>query len=130
MEREMFTAQTIEMDDAVIVQCTGRLVRSEAAYCLRDAVRANRGCRSIVLDLSEVEAVGGGGLGMLAFLQRWAEDNGICMKLLNPSPRVQRRLKQLEFECSCEFEVERDGNVLHLIGLPDRKYWVASSFAA
>jgi anti-anti-sigma factor len=130
MEREMFTLQTIEMDEAVVVQCTGRLVRSEAAYCLRDAVRANRGCRSIVLDLSEVKAVEGGGLGMLAFLQRWAEENGIRMKLLNPSPRVQRRLKQLELQSSCVFEVERDSNVLHLAGLPDRKYWVASNLAA
>ena len=125
----MFTAQTIEMDDAVIVQCTGRLVRSEAAYRLRDAVHANRGCRSIVLDLSKVKAVEGGGLGMLAFLQRWAAENGIRTKLLNPSPRVQQRLKQLEMESSCKFKVERE-NVLHLIGLPAGKYWVASTLAA
>ena len=126
----MFTLQTIEMDDAVIVQCTGRLVRSEAAYCLRDAVRANRGCRSIVLDMSEVEAVEGGGLGMFAFLQRWAEENGIRMRLLNPSLRVQQRLKQVELQSSCVFEVERDSKVLHLAGLPDREYWIASNLAA
>jgi len=48
--------------------------------------------RIIVLDLSEVSALEGGGLGMLAYLQRWAHDHNIKLKLFNPSGMVQDRL--------------------------------------
>jgi anti-anti-sigma regulatory factor len=76
-----------------IVECIGRLVRSEAAFSLRRAVTSLEGARIIVLDLSEVSALEGGGLGMLIFLERWAHDRQIQFKLFNPRKSVWDRLE-------------------------------------
>jgi anti-anti-sigma regulatory factor len=46
-----------------------------------------------VLDLSEVGAIEGGGLGMLLFLQRWAYGHEIQFKLFNPTRSVRDRLE-------------------------------------
>ncbi len=63
--------------DMAVIECEGRIVRGEAASKLRAAVNSQRDARIIVLDLSEVPAVEGGGLGMLVFLQQWTHDHGI-----------------------------------------------------
>jgi len=85
-----------------VVECKGRIVRSEAAYTLREAVTSLRDARTIVLDLSEVSAIESGGLGMLQFLQRWACDRSIQLKLFNPARPVRDRLEHagatLEFD--------------------------------
>jgi anti-anti-sigma regulatory factor len=47
----------------------------------------------VVLDLSDVSAIEGGGLGMLVFLQRWARDHDIRLKLFNPCQSVRDRLE-------------------------------------
>jgi anti-anti-sigma regulatory factor len=52
----------------------------------------------VVLDLTEMQAIGGGGLGMLLLLQRWARDNDIRFKLFNPSGPVLDKLKHVDFE--------------------------------
>ena len=46
----------------------------------------------IVLDLSEIQAIGGGGLGMLAYLAHWAHDRRIQFKLYSPSSAVREGL--------------------------------------
>jgi hypothetical protein len=45
-----------------------------------------------------MHAIGGGGLGMLVLLQRWAEDHDIRFKLFNPSRPVRDKLKHVDFE--------------------------------
>lgn len=50
--------------------------------------------RIVVLELSKVHAIGGGGFGMLVFLQRWARDHNIRFLLFNPSKSVRDRLKR------------------------------------
>jgi len=50
--------------------------QSDAAFKLRDAVTSQSEARTVVLELTEVHALEGGGLGMLIFLQRWARDHG------------------------------------------------------
>ena len=50
--------------------------------------------RIVVLGLSEVRAIGGGGLGMLVFLQRWAREHNIRLLLFHPSKSVQNRLER------------------------------------
>ena len=50
-----------------VVECEDRVVRSEAAFKLREAVTWQRDARIIVLDLSEVRAIESSGLGMLVF---------------------------------------------------------------
>jgi anti-anti-sigma regulatory factor len=84
----MLTVRIEILGDLSVVQCKGRMVRSEAVYKLRDAVMSQVDARVIVLDLSEVRAIEGGGVGMLVFLQRWAQDHDIRLKLLRPSLSV------------------------------------------
>jgi anti-anti-sigma regulatory factor len=72
-----------------VVECDGRIVRSDTAFALRDSVTSQADARVIVLDLSEANALEGGGLGMLIFLQRWAQDHQIQLKLFNPRSSVR-----------------------------------------
>ena len=81
--------------EIAVVQCDGRIVRSEAALKLRQAVSSQGDSRIIVLDLSEVPVIEGGGLGMLVFLQRWAQDRGVQFKLFNPRQSVIDRLRHV-----------------------------------
>lgn len=81
-----------KIGDLAVVECEGRVVRSEAAFKLREAVTSLRNARIIVLDLSEVRAIEGGGLGMLLFLKRWAYDHDTQFKLFNPTRPVRERL--------------------------------------
>jgi anti-anti-sigma factor len=74
-----------QTSDVAVLQCCGRLVRGEALHLLKDAVTSLSGLRVIVLDLSEVEMLDGGGLGMLVSLHKWTRSYGIQLKLVNPS---------------------------------------------
>src|ERR1700730_12075342 len=84
--------------EMAIIECAGRFVRGEAALKLRDAVTSQTDARVVVLDLTEVHAIGGGGLGMLMLLQRWAQDHDIRFKLFKPSRPVRYELKHVELE--------------------------------
>jgi anti-anti-sigma regulatory factor len=100
-----------------LIECEGRIVRSEAAFKLRDAVTSLRNARMIVLDLSEVRAIEGGGLAMLLFLQRWAYNHDIRFKLFNPTTSVWDRLERA---CSMpEFEIATLDEVLALLACAD-----------
>jgi anti-anti-sigma regulatory factor len=90
----MLSVHIENIGDLAVIECEGRIVRSEAAFKLREAVNSESDARIIVLDLSEVSAVEGGGLGMLMFLQRWAHDHDIQLKVFNPRQSVQDRLEQ------------------------------------
>jgi len=94
MEDVMFSLAIESVADVAVIRCEGRIVRSDAAYRLRDAVVSQIDSRAIVLDLTDVRAVEGGGLGMLVFLQRWTQDYGIQFKLFNPSRQVREKLKR------------------------------------
>ena len=93
----MLQIHTDRVGDVAVVQCEGRLVRSDAAFRLRDDVVSQADARAIVLDLSEVNALEGGGLGMVMFLQRWALDHDIQIKLFNPTASVRSRLEQVDW---------------------------------
>jgi anti-anti-sigma regulatory factor len=84
--------------ETAIIECAGRFVRTETAFKLRDAVTSQTDARLVILDLTEMHAIGGGGLGMLVLLQRWAQDRDIRFKLFNPSQSVQDKLKRVDFE--------------------------------
>jgi len=90
----MFKIHIDEVGDTVIVECEGRLVRSDAAFALRNAVTAQSDARIIVVDLTGVTAIEGGGLGMLVFLQGWARDRDLKLKLFNPSRSVLERIER------------------------------------
>ena len=84
--------------EMAIIECAGRFVRNNAAFKLREAVTSQTDARVVVLDLTEMHAIGGGGLGMLMLLQRWAQDHDIRFKLFNPSGSVRDKLKHVDFE--------------------------------
>jgi anti-anti-sigma factor len=75
--------------DVAVLECVGRLVRGEPLHLLKQAVIRLKKPRIVVLDLSGLETVDGGGLGMLAFLHRWTRENAIQLKLANPSGFVR-----------------------------------------
>jgi anti-sigma B factor antagonist len=90
----MLTVDVDRKEDVAVLQCHGRIVRGDATYTLRDVVTSQRNARIIVLDLSEVQAMDGSGLGMLVFVHRWTRDNGVQLKLVDPSPLVREMLER------------------------------------
>lgn len=93
-EALMFTVNVDRSEDVVVLQCRGRMVRGDATYTLRDAVTSQRDARIIVLDLSDLQAIDGSGLGALVFLYGWTTDNGVQLKLVNPSHLVREMLER------------------------------------
>jgi anti-anti-sigma factor len=82
-----------QIGDVAVLQCSGRIVRAEALRVLKDAVISLSQPRVIVLDLSEVKMLDGGGLGTLAFMHNWSSDNGTQLKIVNPSKLVREMLE-------------------------------------
>ena len=81
------------LGEIAIIECAGRFVRNDAAFKLRNAVTSQTNARIVVLDLRQMEAIGGGGLGTLLLLQRWAQDHEIRFQLFNP---IRNRARQAE----------------------------------
>jgi anti-anti-sigma factor len=93
--KEVMLNVTVEnIAELAVVECAGEIVQTESAHKLREAVISQKSARIVVLELSEVSAIGKGGLGMLVFLQRWARQHNIRFLLFNPSKSVQGRLKR------------------------------------
>src|ERR1700722_18820494 len=86
------------LGEMAIIECAGRFVRTEAISKLRDAVTSQTNARVVVLDLTEMHAIGGGALGTLLLLQRWAQDHDIRFRLFNPSRPVLDKLRHVDFE--------------------------------
>lgn len=82
-----------QIEDVAVLRCAGRIVRAEALRILEDAVTSLSHSRVIVLDLSEVKMLDGGGLGTLVFLHNWTSANGIQLKLVNPSQLVRKMIE-------------------------------------
>jgi anti-anti-sigma regulatory factor len=120
----MLTVHIETLGDLAVVECEGRIVRSEAVFKLRDAVMSQAAARIIVLDLSEVDALGGGGVGMLVFLQRWACGHDIRLKLLSPSRSV---VDGLEHHSSIwSFEIADLGEMMTLLADADSRFPLAA----
>ncbi|MGB8013163.1 MAG: STAS domain-containing protein [Terriglobales bacterium] len=84
----MLAIHVVNLRDLAVVECRGRIVCEDAVFRMRDIVQAQAAARIIVLDLSDVEAIGGGGVGMLAFLDAWARERDVQFKLFRPSVAV------------------------------------------
>lgn len=82
-----------QLHDIAIVRCSGRLVRGQALEDFRRRIEKMEQARVLVLDLSEVEQLDAGGLGVLLQLRYWARQHSVQMKLVNPSPFVRRILE-------------------------------------
>jgi len=73
-----------------------------------------------------MHALGGGGLGMLVLLQRWAQDHDIRFKLFNPSTPVRDKLNHIDFEIAT---LEQMMTLLSRIESPIRGSLVRGSLA-
>lgn len=116
----MLTVDVDRSEDIVVLQCRGRIVRGEATNLLRDAVTAPRNARIIVLDLSDVDAVDGSGLGMLVFLHHWTRNNTVQLKLVNPSPLVREIMERTRL--TRIFDVSSVGDALMILRGPDERH--------
>ena len=83
-----------QSEDVTVLRCAGRIVRGGPLAVLKDAVISQKKARIVILDLSDVEILDGGGLGMLVFLRRWTKENDIQLKLVNPSHLVREMLER------------------------------------
>jgi anti-anti-sigma regulatory factor len=90
----MLNVNIERFNNLALVVCKGRIVQSDDVFKFRDFALAQEGARVIALDMSEVEALGGGGLGMLAYLQHWADEHDIELNLLSPSSAVLDQLSR------------------------------------
>lgn len=83
----MLTVITKNLSDAVILQCSGRLVRGEETALLCSAIQQHG--RTVILDLQGVDAIDAAGIGVLISLQA----AGIYLKLINPNVQVRELLR-------------------------------------
>ncbi len=120
----MLSIHIEQVGDMAVVECEGRIVHSEAVFKLRDAVLSQTAAHLVVLDLSEVDVIGGGGLGMLVFLQRWAYAHNIQLKLFNPRRPVRDRLE--DAVSIPAFEVATLEEMIALLARADSRYALAS----
>jgi hypothetical protein len=87
-------------------------------------VTSQADARIVVLDLTEMEAINGGVLGMLVFLQRWAYDRHIRCKLFNPLLAVREWLQHTS--SMSELEIASLDEMMALLGKADARYALAS----
>jgi anti-anti-sigma regulatory factor len=123
-EEIMLKVNIDNIGDLAIVECEGRIVQSDAAFKLRDAVTSQSDARTVVLELTEVHSLEGGGLGMLIFLQRWARDHDIRFKLFNPSKSVRERLALVN--SFSNFDIATLDEMMALLGSADSRYALAA----
>ncbi len=127
-EEAMLKVSIENIGDVAVIHCEGRVVQSAAAFRLRDAVTQQRNARVVLLDLSDLQALEGGGLGMLVFLQRWTSEHGIQFKVFDPPAFVRQRLEQVR--SASELEIAGTSEVLALLGWEPKELWEGSRKAA
>ena len=88
----MLTIDVERVDDVTVVHCAGRLVRGAEVSTLRSAVVSETKARIVVLDLSQLEFMDGGGLNALVALHHWTRNHGVQLKLVNPPSLVNEML--------------------------------------
>ena len=116
---------TVEnIGELAVVECEGRIVQSESACKLREAVTSQTDARIVVLELSEVRAMGGVGLGMLVFLRRWAREHNIRFFVFNPSKSVRSRLKRAR--SIAEFCIPSFEEMMALLAYANSRYALAA----
>jgi anti-anti-sigma regulatory factor len=120
----MMAVHVENLGDLAVVECKGRVVRSESVFKLRDVVQAQADARVIALDLSEVEAMGGGGLGMLVLLDQWARNHGIQFKLFSPSRSVMEGL--VSNRSVLNFEIVTFHEMMSILAQSDGRYALAA----
>ena len=119
----MLSVKVEKIGELAVVECEGRLVKSEAASKLREAVTMQTDARIVVVELSEVQAIEDRGLGMLVFLRRWARDRDIRFMLFDPSKCVREGLKRVR--SISEFYIPTLDDMMALVAYAGSQYATA-----
>jgi anti-anti-sigma factor len=119
----MLAIHVESLPEVAVVECKGRIVNSDSVFKLRDFVMA-RTDPTVVLDLSEVKAIGGGGLGMLAFLDHWARKHHVHLKLFSPSEEVVKGLARSGLMGN--FEIASFHEMMDMLSEADSQYSAAA----
>jgi anti-anti-sigma regulatory factor len=116
--------ENIGKGELAVVTCTGRITENEAAHKLREAVTSQADAHIVVVELSEVSALGRDGFGMLMFLQRWARKHNIRFLLFNPSDSVRSRLERAK--SIAEFYIPSFDERMALLAYANSRYALAA----
>ena len=120
----MLAIHVENLNDLTVIECRGRIIRSEEVFKLRDVVLAQADSHMIALDLSEVDAMSGAGLGMLVFLERWAREHDIQFKLFSPSKSVVDGL--VRNRSILNFEIATFHEMMGILARCDSRYAIAA----
>jgi anti-anti-sigma regulatory factor len=118
------TVENIGEGELAVVTCAGRMIENESAHKLCEAVTSQSDARIVVVELSEVSVIGGGGFGALVFLQRWARKHDIRFLLFNPSNSVRSRLERAR--SIAEFYIPSFDEMMALLAYANSRYAVAA----
>jgi anti-sigma B factor antagonist len=92
VEGQVLTLEVQNHAHVVVLRCSGRIVHGDGADdLLRAAMSQDK--RHLLIDLSGVDTIDAGGLGVLATLEKWAMDGNRTIQLTNPSKRVREVLE-------------------------------------
>jgi anti-anti-sigma factor len=92
MECQVLTLEIQNHPRLAVLRCSGRIVHGDGADdLLRAAMSQDE--RNLQIDLSGVESIDAGGLGVLAALEKWAKDGNRTIEFINPSMRVRQALE-------------------------------------
>ncbi len=95
-------------EDVAVLRCVGRIVAGDEADILRKAVLSQANRRTVVLDLTRVDAIDGAGMGVLLFLQGWARATEVDLKLMNPTSRVRELFELTNLDSAFEIFSSED----------------------
>jgi anti-anti-sigma factor len=92
MESEVLTLEIQNHPQLAVLRCSGRLVHGDGANeLLRAAMSQDQ--QRLQIELSGVESIDAGGLGVLAALEQWAKEGNRSLELVNPTARVREALQ-------------------------------------
>jgi anti-anti-sigma factor len=99
----MLNVTVEDLNDIVVLLCTGRIVRGEETALLCAA--SQHFGRTVVVDFARVEKIDAAGIGLLVSLQA----AGIYLRLMNPNQNVREMLRVTHLDSI--FEVCESGSV-------------------
>lgn len=104
----MLNVNIRNLEDGVLLRCSGRLVAGEEVSILRSTASANLDAKNLILDLACVSAIDGAGLGILASLQGGALSTGCRLQIQHPTARVRELLELTNLDTIIEISPSRE----------------------
>jgi anti-anti-sigma factor len=103
----MLVVNIHDLENGVLLRCTGRIVAGEEVNILRSVALAHSDRKEIVLDLANVSTLDGAGIGILAFLEGRTRSTGQRLRIQNPSTRVRELLELTNLDSVIEISPSR-----------------------